>query len=207
MPRPTSTRRQVTIGLFDEALVGGSFVDEPTPTDPADTTDGLDDGDSRRRCHRRAHDVLLRLPAGAPGGRAVASASQLEAAIDPVLRFRRATSRAQRSPSTDVSVSQTNADAPVIPASNQKLFVALAALDVLGPDHRFTTSVAVPPAQDGEVDGDIYLIGGGDPCSPVTTSRSTERRRQPVRERRPVLRHALADADLVVRASPGSAAP
>ena len=54
-------------------------------------------------------------------------------------------------------------DAPVIPASNQKLFVAATALEVLGPDYRFTTELqSVAPAL-GVISGDIYLIGGGDP--------------------------------------------
>lgn len=49
------------------------------------------------------------------------------------------------------------------PASNLKLFTTAAALDVLGPDHTFTTRVAAdePPAA-GTV-RQLYLIGGGDP--------------------------------------------
>jgi D-alanyl-D-alanine carboxypeptidase/D-alanyl-D-alanine-endopeptidase (penicillin-binding protein 4) len=56
-----------------------------------------------------------------------------------------------------------NADAPVIPASTHKLAVAAVALDVLGPDHRFTTEVAAPTPVDGVVEGDLVVIGGGDP--------------------------------------------
>jgi D-alanyl-D-alanine carboxypeptidase/D-alanyl-D-alanine-endopeptidase (penicillin-binding protein 4) len=61
------------------------------------------------------------------------------------------------------TVVSTNGDVAVIPASTTKLLIAGVAIELLGADHRFTTSVAVPPAVDGVVDGDIYLVGGGDP--------------------------------------------
>jgi D-alanyl-D-alanine carboxypeptidase/D-alanyl-D-alanine-endopeptidase (penicillin-binding protein 4) len=46
----------------------------------------------------------------------------------------------------------------VPPASTAKLAVAVAALQILGPDHRFSTSVRKGPAP-----GEIVLVGGGDP--------------------------------------------
>jgi D-alanyl-D-alanine carboxypeptidase/D-alanyl-D-alanine-endopeptidase (penicillin-binding protein 4) len=46
----------------------------------------------------------------------------------------------------------------VIPASTMKLLTTTAALDVLGPDHRFVTSVVR-----GAGPGSIVLVGGGDP--------------------------------------------
>lgn len=53
--------------------------------------------------------------------------------------------------------------AALAPASTQKLLVAAAVLDVLGPSHRFSTSVvAVHAPLAGEVD-DLWLVGGGDP--------------------------------------------
>jgi D-alanyl-D-alanine carboxypeptidase/D-alanyl-D-alanine-endopeptidase (penicillin-binding protein 4) len=54
-------------------------------------------------------------------------------------------------------------DAPLIPASNQKLVTAAVALDVLGPQHRFTTLAVAPPIEDGTVNGDLTIVGGGDP--------------------------------------------
>ncbi|MEM7271617.1 MAG: D-alanyl-D-alanine carboxypeptidase [Actinomycetota bacterium] len=52
----------------------------------------------------------------------------------------------------------------LIPASNQKIVTTYAALGILGADFRFTTRVtATAPVDQGVVDGDLYLIGDGDP--------------------------------------------
>jgi len=52
----------------------------------------------------------------------------------------------------------------VTPASTMKLLTSAAALARFGPDHRFTTQVALRGRQDGaRFDGDVWLIGGGDP--------------------------------------------
>ncbi len=57
------------------------------------------------------------------------------------------------------------ADEPGLPASTLKLVTAWAALEMLGPEHRFTTrlwrSAAVDDA--GVLRGDLVLEGGGDP--------------------------------------------
>jgi len=61
-------------------------------------------------------------------------------------------------------VGERNPDIAVIPASNQKLPVAAAALEQLGEDFRYTTSVAAADEPVGGVlAGDLYLVGGGDP--------------------------------------------
>jgi D-alanyl-D-alanine carboxypeptidase/D-alanyl-D-alanine-endopeptidase (penicillin-binding protein 4) len=50
------------------------------------------------------------------------------------------------------------------PASNNKLFTTAAALALLGPERRFTTSVvSASNATDGLLVGDLRLVGGGDP--------------------------------------------
>ncbi len=61
-------------------------------------------------------------------------------------------------------VGERNADLPVIPASTQKIVVAATALDVLGDDFRYTTEVVTAEEPtDGVVEGDLVLVGGGDP--------------------------------------------
>lgn len=56
-----------------------------------------------------------------------------------------------------------------IPASTLKVVTALAALEVLGPGHRFQTTVFADGrmAPDGILDGNIWLRGGGDPLLSV----------------------------------------
>src|SRR5690606_5488353 len=50
------------------------------------------------------------------------------------------------------------------PAATVKLLTAVVVLDTLGPESRLrTTAVASSPVRDGVVDGDLYLVGGGDP--------------------------------------------
>jgi serine-type D-Ala-D-Ala carboxypeptidase/endopeptidase (penicillin-binding protein 4) len=51
-----------------------------------------------------------------------------------------------------------------VPASTFKLLVAITALQTLGPDYRFETSFEAAAApHDGTLDGDLYLVGDGDP--------------------------------------------
>jgi serine-type D-Ala-D-Ala carboxypeptidase/endopeptidase (penicillin-binding protein 4) len=62
------------------------------------------------------------------------------------------------------TVYQRSSDRRQQPASNAKLATSAAALEVLGPDHRFTTTVASPARRHGHtLDGDLYLKGTGDP--------------------------------------------
>jgi len=55
-----------------------------------------------------------------------------------------------------------NPDLPLLPASNMKVVVAMVALDVLTPDFVFSTSL-VGRTNGSAIEGDAYLVGGGDP--------------------------------------------
>ena len=58
---------------------------------------------------------------------------------------------------------RSNADDEFTPGSNFKLLVGSAALQYLGPDFRFVTTLSSDvPRKDGIVSGNLYLHGGGD---------------------------------------------
>ena len=69
-----------------------------------------------------------------------------------------------RDVSSGEELSGFQSDRSLIPASTQKLITTAAAMDLLGPDHRFRTRlVAGGSVNAGTLSGDLYLIGGGDP--------------------------------------------
>lgn len=67
--------------------------------------------------------------------------------------------------SGDSVVFERDADRLLTPASVTKLFTSAAALDALGSDFRFTTTVAADGAvdEDGVLQGDLIVLAGGDP--------------------------------------------
>ena len=69
-----------------------------------------------------------------------------------------------RSLDTGETLYRRNAEKMFVPASNMKIVTAAATLEALGPDHRFRTAVAATgPIADGELRGDLVVIGSGDP--------------------------------------------
>lgn len=61
-------------------------------------------------------------------------------------------------------IASINPEIAAIPASTQKLLTTAVAMDVLGPNHRFITRlVTTGEIKNGVLQGDLYLIGGGDP--------------------------------------------
>lgn len=59
---------------------------------------------------------------------------------------------------------ESSANLQVMPSEAFYLLTLATAHRELGPDHTFTTSVqSIVPMEDGVVNGDIYLVGGGDP--------------------------------------------
>jgi D-alanyl-D-alanine carboxypeptidase/D-alanyl-D-alanine-endopeptidase (penicillin-binding protein 4) len=66
---------------------------------------------------------------------------------------------------TGETLYEKNADKYFVPASNMKLLSTALALDKLGPDYRFRTTVETNGALagDGKLAGDLILVGRGDP--------------------------------------------
>ena len=58
-----------------------------------------------------------------------------------------------------------NASTRMVPASNMKLVTTGAALRAFGPEYRFKTEIGYTGSidNDGTLNGDVYIIGGGDP--------------------------------------------
>jgi serine-type D-Ala-D-Ala carboxypeptidase/endopeptidase (penicillin-binding protein 4) len=62
------------------------------------------------------------------------------------------------------SILDVRSDLRLLPASTMKTVTAATVLEVLGPRHRFATTVAATaPLEDGVIRGDLVLVGGGDP--------------------------------------------
>lgn len=109
--------------------------------------------------------VALLAPAAAGRARADALAERLAAVLDgPLLRGAAVGALVVARDDGRVLFAR-DADAPRIPASNQKLLTALAALAAFGPTHRFETTVHADRLPDAEgVVGELTVRGGGDPA-------------------------------------------
>lgn len=102
----------------------------------------------------------------APGGSTTAVPSAIAGLLDPVVRGRGGRiAVAVYSVDRGTPLYLHNADAVLLPASNMKLYTTASALTRLGPDYRFTTSLYAdgPIRPDGTLDGNLILVGRGDP--------------------------------------------
>jgi D-alanyl-D-alanine carboxypeptidase/D-alanyl-D-alanine-endopeptidase (penicillin-binding protein 4) len=108
----------------------------------------------------------------APPGRAIVNPryQHIARAIDAILNSDPAFQRAH----IGISVARLSDGAPVffyddqqffVPASNTKLLTTTAGFALLGPDWKTRTTVesAAPPTSDGDLKGDLVLVGRGDP--------------------------------------------
>ncbi len=86
------------------------------------------------------------------------------------------------------SLARIGADRALAPASTLKLLTATAALNRLGPDHRFTTRVLADGA------GSVVLVGGGDPLLATPEHIVFEHARAPYRDAPFTALTQLADA-------------
>ena len=98
-------------------------------------------------------------PAASPSPSATATvvAAAVRARLAKVSRAGIGTSGVVVLTGTGELVTGRKADQPLAPASTLKLLTGIAALDLLGADHRFTTTVVSPSK------GRVVLVGGGDP--------------------------------------------
>jgi len=95
-----------------------------------------------------------------------AGPSAIASLLDPVLQGRRGSiGVAVYSVDRSAPLYLRNADRSLLPASNMKLYTTAAALDRLGPDFQYTTSLYAdgPLLPGGTLDGNLILVGRGDP--------------------------------------------
>lgn len=123
---------------------------------------------SRSAAWRRVFVALsTAVAAGAVAGAspAAAAAPRLSAQIDAALAGSSARTVGVRIEVSGLGVvTSRSAFAPLPPASTQKSFVALTALDVLSPARRIRTSVRGPSVSSGGIiRGPLVLVGRGDP--------------------------------------------
>ena len=118
-----------------------------------------------------ALSVALAVPPGhteAPSAATLRTQASLAADLDRLLADPRLVGAQAgvvvRDATTGEHLYTRNSDSRLLPASNAKLLTSAAAMDVLGPDYRFATTVLTDGRQAGPVLlGDLYLKGTGDP--------------------------------------------
>ncbi|MCC6306684.1 MAG: D-alanyl-D-alanine carboxypeptidase/D-alanyl-D-alanine-endopeptidase [Rhodobacteraceae bacterium] len=102
--------------------------------------------------------------AGAPPAAAPATAAPPAAALVEAARLGGTVSFAVADAATGTLLEARDETLPMPPASVLKAITALYGLDRLGAGHRFPTRlVATGPIAGGRLEGDLVLVGGGDP--------------------------------------------
>lgn len=131
---------------------------------PAETSPGRAKAVATRLCAHFCLSVALSAPFAAPAR----DATQLPPAVLRALEQQRipqsALSVFVQDVRSDEVLLNLNADAPRKPASTVKVLTTIAALDTLGPAYTWTTRAYVTaPIVKGTLNGDLVLVGGGDP--------------------------------------------
>jgi D-alanyl-D-alanine carboxypeptidase/D-alanyl-D-alanine-endopeptidase (penicillin-binding protein 4) len=158
-PRPRPRRRAgtfVALGLAVVLLATACGGEGATPAERAAAAPPP--GEAARLSTpvlsaRRAPELL----------RSTITGERIREALAPVLAEAPAASCLVVSTGGRVVVAK-DAAVPMAPASTLKILTGTAVLEVLDPDSRLTTTAAAARApSNGVIDGDLYLIGGGDP--------------------------------------------
>lgn len=115
-----------------------------------------------------AASLLVTVSAGASPAASATGLRDLKADLDRILGDSRLTDAQTglvvTSARTGEVLYSRNGNGALVPASNEKLLTSAAAFEILGPDHRFTTSALIDGRRrGGTVHGDLHLRGTGDP--------------------------------------------
>lgn len=147
--------REAPLGLHQ----GGPRLVQPHPVIPR-RADAAPDADAWRQRIARLGHWLQDQPPARPGEAGLPlDASSLSESLDSWLSRYEAEARLSvhvRDLRTHAVLFDHDGAEPLIPASNQKLVTAAAALDLLGPDYTFATTVTVDERT-------LYIRGEGDP--------------------------------------------
>lgn len=100
--------------------------------------------------------------------------------------------------STGDPVYERNSDDAFVPASTMKILTSVAALEVLGPDHRFATTVVTQPDAEAGA-AEITLVGGGDPLLASTEDAAMTPSAATLEELADATAKALAGTEAAVR--------
>ncbi|MGH3313000.1 MAG: D-alanyl-D-alanine carboxypeptidase/D-alanyl-D-alanine endopeptidase [Streptomyces sp.] len=148
-------------------------MSRPTPSRDTRTPRTAPGTPTRSRTRARTVAVTLGLVltlgmGGAAGADSSAPDAALGRSIDRILADKRLAGASSSVVVSDAASGQVlyghHSGTRLMPASNTKLLTSAAAMDVLGPDYRYSTDVlARGTRHGGRLDGDLYVRGTGDP--------------------------------------------